>query len=94
MNEVRVVVPQSEGLARPETILLKRQKLAACRDNVPSVHGRPSNPSLNVKTRLSNHQRNLSLDFRYVFIGNNFTVCMSSTTYFIRISKPCLLTVF
>ncbi|CAG9858590.1 unnamed protein product [Phyllotreta striolata] len=42
---------------------LKRQKLIGCRDNVPSVHGRP-NASLNVKTRLSNHQRNLSLDFR------------------------------
>lgn len=42
---------------------LKRQKITCCKDNVPSVHGRP-NTSLNVKTRLSNHQRNLSLDFR------------------------------
>lgn len=37
--------------------------LASCKDTVPTVHGR-SNASLNVKTRLSNHQRNLSLDFR------------------------------
>ncbi|XP_072390640.1 phosphatidylinositol 4-kinase beta [Diabrotica undecimpunctata] len=45
------------------TTHLKRQKLTSCRDSVPSVHGRP-NSSLNIKTRLSNHQRNLSLDFR------------------------------
>ncbi|CAH1114373.1 unnamed protein product [Psylliodes chrysocephalus] len=45
------------------TTQLKRQKLTTCRDSVPSVHGRP-NASLNIKTRLSNHQRNLSLDFR------------------------------
>ncbi|XP_056647918.1 phosphatidylinositol 4-kinase beta [Diorhabda sublineata] len=42
---------------------LKRQKLTNCRDSVPSVHGRPTT-SLSIKTRLSNHQRNLSLDFR------------------------------
>ncbi|GLV43937.1 four wheel drive [Carabus blaptoides fortunei] len=52
------------GLVRPELALIKRQKLVACRDTVPSVHGRSVNPSLNVKARLSNHQRNLSLDFR------------------------------
>lgn len=45
---------------------LKRHKLGSLtRDNVPSVHGRP-NTTLNAKARLSNHQRNLSLDFRQV----------------------------
>lgn len=48
---------------RQETALIKRQKLAACQNNVPPVHGR-TNPALHVRTRLSNHQRNLSLDFR------------------------------
>jgi hypothetical protein len=48
---------------RPEAALVKRQKLAACQNNVPPVHGR-TNPTLHVRTRLSNHQRNLSLDFR------------------------------
>lgn len=48
---------------RPEAALIKRQKLAACQNNVPPVHGR-TNPALHVRTRLSNHQRNLSLDFR------------------------------
>ncbi|XP_022919444.1 phosphatidylinositol 4-kinase beta [Onthophagus taurus] len=44
---------------------MKRQKFTVLgRDNnVPSVHGRP-NSVTNVRTRLSNHQRNLSLDFR------------------------------
>jgi hypothetical protein len=48
---------------RPDTAFIKRQKLAACQNNVPPVHGR-TNPALHVRTRLSNHQRNLSLDFR------------------------------
>ena len=48
---------------RPDAALIKRQKLAACHNNVPPVHGR-TNPALHVRTRLSNHQRNLSLDFR------------------------------
>ncbi|KAG8248820.1 Phosphatidylinositol 4-kinase beta [Homalodisca vitripennis] len=39
----------------------QRQKLAS--STVPPVHGRPA-PPLCVRTRLSNHQRNLSLDFR------------------------------
>jgi hypothetical protein len=48
---------------RPDAAFIKRQKLAACQNNVPPVHGR-TNPALHVRTRLSNHQRNLSLDFR------------------------------
>ncbi|KAJ1522314.1 hypothetical protein ONE63_002611 [Megalurothrips usitatus] len=55
------------ALARQPDALLKRQKLGcAASINVPPVHGRPSpNPAqLHVRTRLSNHQRNLSLDFR------------------------------
>ncbi|CAH0552718.1 unnamed protein product [Brassicogethes aeneus] len=40
-----------------------RQKSSLCRDAVPSVHGR-SCANLHQRTRLSNHQRNLSLDFR------------------------------
>ncbi|KAG5877173.1 hypothetical protein JTB14_032125 [Gonioctena quinquepunctata] len=51
-------------IQQPNTLQLKLQKLTTCRDNVPAVHGRPNISSLNVKTRLSNHQRNLSLDFR------------------------------
>ncbi|XP_044262137.1 phosphatidylinositol 4-kinase beta [Tribolium madens] len=42
---------------------VKRAKFVGCKDTVPSVHGRPST-HLNTKIRLSNHQRNLSLDFR------------------------------
>lgn len=56
------------ALARqPDAALLKRQKLGcAASINVPPVHGRPApNPAqLHMRTRLSNHQRNLSLDFR------------------------------
>lgn len=44
---------------------MKRQKMLVLRDNVPSVHGRVYTPTT-IRTRLSNHQRNLSLDFRYV----------------------------
>lgn len=44
---------------------MKRQKVHVLRDNVPSVHGRGYTPPT-IRTRLSNHQRNLSLDFRYV----------------------------
>lgn len=39
----------------------QRQRLAS--PSVPPVHGRPV-PPVCVRTRLSNHQRNLSLDFR------------------------------
>ena len=56
------------ALARqPDVALLKRQKLGcAASINVPPVHGRPApNPAqVHMRTRLSNHQRNLSLDFR------------------------------
>ncbi|XP_034230043.1 phosphatidylinositol 4-kinase beta [Thrips palmi] len=56
------------ALARqPDAALLKRQKLGCSASiNVPPVHGRPApNPAqLHMRTRLSNHQRNLSLDFR------------------------------
>lgn len=38
--------------------------LRVCKNNVPSVHGRPNTTSSNAKTKL-NHQRNLSLDFRW-----------------------------
>ncbi|XP_018577631.1 phosphatidylinositol 4-kinase beta, partial [Anoplophora glabripennis] len=54
----------STGLVQQPAGALKRQKLVGCRDSVPSVHGRPQTTPLNVKARLSNHQRNLSLDFR------------------------------
>nr|CAD7407819.1 unnamed protein product [Timema cristinae] len=57
MSEVSVPLPSATQA------LIKRQKLAACHNNVPPVHGRAS-PALHVRTRLSNHQRNLSLDFR------------------------------
>nr|CAD7606316.1 unnamed protein product [Timema genevievae] len=57
MSEVSVPLPSTTQA------LIKRQKLAACHNNVPPVHGRAS-PALHVRTRLSNHQRNLSLDFR------------------------------
>lgn len=42
-----------------------------CNPTLPSVHGRPSsdNSDTKKKSRLSTHQRNLSLDFRYVAIG-------------------------
>lgn len=53
----------SSGDVQPNMAHMKRQKLISCRDIVPPVHGRPG-PILNVKARLSNHQRNLSLDFR------------------------------
>lgn len=41
----------------------KRHRLTIFKDAVPSVHGKPA-VSTNGKTRLSTHQRNLSLDFR------------------------------
>ncbi|XP_063984723.1 phosphatidylinositol 4-kinase beta isoform X1 [Diachasmimorpha longicaudata] len=40
---------------------IKRHKSSSC--NVPLVHGR-SNPPINVRNRLTTHQRNHSLDFR------------------------------
>jgi hypothetical protein len=48
---------------QPNMAHVKRPKFVGCKDNVPSVHGRPNN-NLTNKIRLSNHQRNLSLDFR------------------------------
>jgi hypothetical protein len=50
---------------QPNMAHVKRPKFVGCKDNVPSVHGRPNN-NLTNKIRLSNHQRNLSLDFRSV----------------------------
>ncbi|XP_046990426.1 phosphatidylinositol 4-kinase beta isoform X1 [Schistocerca americana] len=50
------------GKQPPSLAVTKRQKLGT--GNVPpAVHGR-ANPGLQVRPRLSNHQRNLSLDFR------------------------------
>ncbi|EEZ97712.1 phosphatidylinositol 4-kinase beta isoform X2 [Tribolium castaneum] len=54
----------SEVQQQPMAAHVKRPKFVGCKDTtVPSVHGRPNN-HLNNKIRLSNHQRNLSLDFR------------------------------
>ncbi|KAK9882242.1 hypothetical protein WA026_019756 [Henosepilachna vigintioctopunctata] len=49
--------------APPSVGHTKRHRLTIFKDAVPSVHGKPS-ISINGKTRLSTHQRNLSLDFR------------------------------
>ncbi|KAK6626780.1 hypothetical protein RUM44_009257 [Polyplax serrata] len=54
MYKVANVVPQIEG---------KRQKETSSCDSVPPVHGRPCT-NLCIRSKLSNHQRNLSLDFR------------------------------
>lgn len=63
MSEVVAVTP-SGGSTRQESVAhIKRHKLANC--NVPLVHGR-SNPPINTRNRLTTHQRNHSLDFRYV----------------------------
>lgn len=47
----------------PDVAHLKKQKWKLSKENVPSVHGRV-NPSINVRTRVRNHQRNASLDFK------------------------------
>lgn len=48
----------------PELTQKKRQKLTVFKDNIlPPVHGR-QNSNITTRTKLSNHQRNLSLDFR------------------------------
>jgi len=61
------VVAVTGGPTRQESVThIKRHKLANC--NVPLVHGRP-NPSISPRSRLSTHQRNHSLDFRYIFIS-------------------------
>jgi len=85
MSEVASVPPLGRNAGgnnlladkRPDTAFIKRQKLAACQNNVPTVHGR-TNPALHVRTRLSNHQRNLSLDFRSepnVDFSSYFCIC-------------------
>ncbi|CAG9765302.1 unnamed protein product [Ceutorhynchus assimilis] len=55
------------NLAEPTNVsALKRSKVCGYRDAVPAVHGKtlgPCPPQGN-RARLSNHQRNLSLDFR------------------------------
>ncbi|KAK5637883.1 hypothetical protein RI129_000200 [Pyrocoelia pectoralis] len=64
MSEMGEIAPS--GALPSDIPNTRRHKLTVCRDSVPSVHGRP-NPTaaaLSVRTRLSNHQRNLSLDFR------------------------------
>lgn len=64
MSEVVAVTPTG-GPTRQESVThIKRHKLASC--NVPLVHGRP-NPSISPRSRLTTHQRNHSLDFRYPF---------------------------
>lgn len=65
MSEVVAVTPTG-GPTRQESVThIKRHKLASC--NVPLVHGRP-NPSISPRSRLTTHQRNHSLDFRYIYI--------------------------
>lgn len=63
MSKVIAVSPVSDaGQTRQENLThIKRNKLANC--NVPLVHGRP-NPPVNIRNRLTTHQRNHSLDFR------------------------------
>lgn len=59
-----MAVTPSGGSTRQESVAhIKRHKLANC--NVPLVHGR-SNPPINTRNRLTTHQRNHSLDFRYI----------------------------
>ncbi|XP_076252267.1 phosphatidylinositol 4-kinase beta fwd [Rhynchophorus ferrugineus] len=55
----------AQQASSPSVAVLKRSKARSCRDSVPAVHGTlslPGQPSS--RARLSNHQRNLSLDFR------------------------------
>lgn len=59
--------PAAIGQQAPNISALKRQKMGSCRDAVPAVHGRGAGPVTGqqcTRARLSNHQRNLSLDFR------------------------------
>lgn len=46
------------GATKPEMAHMKKQKIT-----FPMIHGKP-NLQVNSKIRLSNHQRNMSLDFR------------------------------
>lgn len=63
MSEViAVVMPTGKSTRQDSVSHIKRHKLANC--NVPLVHGKP-NPPINVRNRLTTHQRNHSLDFRY-----------------------------
>lgn len=54
MYEVANAISQIEG---------KKQKEGSSCDGVPSVHGKPCT-NICHRSKLSNHQRNLSLDFR------------------------------
>jgi len=70
MSEVVAVTPTG-GPTRQESVThIKRHKLASC--NVPLVHGRP-NPSISPRSRLTTHQRNHSLDFRYPFRSHEYS---------------------
>lgn len=70
MSEVVAVTPTG-GPTRQESVThIKRHKLASC--NVPLVHGRP-NPSISPRSRLTTHQRNHSLDFRYPFRSREYS---------------------
>lgn len=83
MSEVVAVTPTG-GPTRQESVThIKRHKLANC--NVPLVHGRP-NPSISPRSRLTTHQRNQSLDFRYeytdvVLRGDSESVSPMSPSY-------------
>lgn len=50
-----------------------KSKEAGSSVTMPAVHGRINTPS-GVKNRIRNHQRNLSLDFRYcqIFVFGHF----------------------
>lgn len=61
MSEVVAVTPSGVSTRQENVAHIKRHKLANC--NVPLVHGR-TNPPINVRNRLTTHQRNHSLDFR------------------------------
>ncbi|KAK0181992.1 hypothetical protein PV327_000167 [Microctonus hyperodae] len=64
MSEVVAVAVPNGGQNRQECVAhIKRHKSSSSSCNVPLVHGRP-NPPINVRNRLTSHQRNHSLDFR------------------------------
>ncbi|XP_066581456.1 phosphatidylinositol 4-kinase beta [Prorops nasuta] len=62
MSEVVATTVPTGGTTRQESAAhINMHKLANC--NFPLVHGRPDQP-INVRNRLTTHQRNHSLDFR------------------------------
>ena len=76
-----MAVTPSGGSTRQESVAhIKRHKLANC--NVPLVHGR-SNPPINTRSRLTTHQRNHSLDFRYINEVIVYVTCVSVIRIFI-----------